>query len=143
MIDTSGDAILFDGVCNLCERWVQFVIRRDRAGRYRFAALQSQVGARLAADHGIDAGAMASLVLLENGRAYHRSDAALRVARRLDGGWPLLSVLRVVPRFIRDAAYDWIAANRYRWFGRKDACMVPTPELRARFLDTAVDSTTS
>jgi predicted DCC family thiol-disulfide oxidoreductase YuxK len=129
------DVILFDGVCNLCNGWVRFVIRRDRGHHYRFAPLQSSVARRILAAAGVDPEALDSVVLVEGGRAYTRSDAALRILRRLGRGWPALALLRVVPRFVRDIVYDWIAAHRYRWFGRQAVCMVPTPELRARFLD--------
>jgi predicted DCC family thiol-disulfide oxidoreductase YuxK len=132
---TTGSTILFDGVCNLCERSVLFVIERDRAAYFRLASLQSEAGERIAQQHGIDAAALESIVLIEDGRVWRQSDAALRIARKLDGAWPLLALLQVVPRFIRDRVYARVAANRYRWFGRKDSCMVPTPELRARFLD--------
>jgi predicted DCC family thiol-disulfide oxidoreductase YuxK len=139
---TTGSTILFDGVCNLCERSVLFVIERDRAAYFRLASLQSEAGERIAQQHGIDAAALESIVLIEDGRVWRQSDAALRIARKLDGAWPLLALLQVVPRFIRDRVYARVAANRYRWFGRKDSCMVPTPELRARFLD-ADESPTS
>ena len=125
-MDTSSplyDVILFDGVCNLCNSSVQFVIRRDRRARFKFAPLQSQGEA--AGD---------SIVLVDNGRRYTRSTAALRIARHLDFPWNLAYALIVVPRPLRDAAYDFIARRRYRWFGRRDVCMTPTPELRSRFL---------
>lgn len=127
--------ILFDGVCNLCAWSVQFIIRRDPRGRFRFAALQSPAGRRLLAERGADMRGLDSVVLVEGSRWYARSDAALRIARHLRGGWPLLALLRVVPRPLRDWAYDVIARNRYRWFGRQEACMLPTPALRERFLE--------
>ena len=133
--DAGQSVVLFDGVCNLCTGSVQFIIRRDPVGRFRFASLQSEVGTQLARHHGLSAEVLHSVVLIEDGHAYERSQAALRIARRLSGGWQLLWSLRVVPRPIRDAVYDVVARNRYRWFGRKDSCMIPTPELRARFLD--------
>lgn len=126
--------ILFDGVCNLCNGLVQFVIRRDRAGYFRFAALQSAEGQALLAAHGLPAPTEPeSIVLIENGRAYSHSGAVLRLARRLPG-WRWLAAFQVVPRPLRDAAYRWVARNRYRWFGRQEACLLPTPELQARFL---------
>ena len=127
--------MLFDGVCDLCAGSVRFIIARDPGSYFRFASLQSDTGRRLLESHGYEPGALSSVVLLEGGRSYERSAAALRIARRLSGGWPALGALKVVPRPLRDLVYDWIAANRYRWFGKRDACMVPTPELRARFLD--------
>lgn len=126
--------VLFDGVCNLCNASVRFIVRRDAGGYFRFASLQSDVGRALLEEHGLPRDEMASVVLVEGGRAHTRSDAALRVARRLSGAWPLLSAFRVLPRFVRDGVYGWIAANRYRWFGRRDACELPSPELRDRFL---------
>ena len=121
--------ILFDGVCNLCHGAVQFIIRRDRAARFRFASLQSEPGRRLAAGPAPD-----SILLIENGLCYDRSTAALRIARRLDGAWPLLYAFIVIPRPLRDALYAWIARHRYRWFGRLDACPLPSPEWETRFL---------
>jgi len=134
-LDASGPLLLFDGVCNLCNASVQFIIDRDPQARFRFAALQSDVGRALAAECGIDADALDSIVLVEDGRCYTHSSAALHVARRLSGGWPLLAALTVVPRPLRDLVYGFIAARRYRWFGKEETCRIPTPELRARFLD--------
>lgn len=131
--------ILFDGVCNLCNSSINFIIDRDRAGRFKFAALQSPEAApyvarcdRKAAD---ESDLLQSILLVENGTCYAKSTAALRIARRLDGAWPLLYGFIVIPRFARDFVYDWIARNRYKWFGKQDACRLPTPELRQRFLD--------
>jgi len=124
--------VLFDGVCNLCNASINFVIDRDAEAVFRFAPLQSDVGRALVAECGlVDED---SIVLVEDGRCYVRSDAALRIARRLDGAWRLLGVLRIVPRPLRDAAYRVIARYRYRWFGKQDACRLPTPDLRVRFL---------
>ena len=125
--------VLFDGVCNLCNASVRFIVDHDRRGRFAFAPLQSEVGRRLLAGRvpaGVD-----SVVLIEGGRVYTRSRAALLIARRLDGLWPLMYALAVVPTPIADALYAWIARNRYRWFGRSEECRVPTPGLRGRFLD--------
>jgi predicted DCC family thiol-disulfide oxidoreductase YuxK len=130
-----GAIVLFDGVCNLCNASVGFIVDRDRRGYFSFAALQSEIGRRLLGRHGQPAGTIDSVVLLEGGRLYTRSQAALRIARRLDGAWPLLFALSILPVSLTDAAYSWVARNRYRWFGRTEACRVPTPALRARFLD--------
>jgi predicted DCC family thiol-disulfide oxidoreductase YuxK len=127
--------ILFDGVCNLCNGFVQFVIARDPTARLRFAALSSDAAQTLLREAGARAPFPDSIVLVEDGAVYFRSDAPLRIARRLTFPWPLAYSLVLVPRFIRDRVYDFIAARRYRWFGRRDRCMVPTPELRARFID--------
>lgn len=138
MSDAPSDhgVVLFDGVCNLCNGTVQFILDRDRAKHFQFAALQSEAGARVLAAHGRGpvTGDPDSVILVEGGALYEHSDAALRVARRLGGVWSLLYALVVVPRFVRDAVYRFIARNRYRWFGRTETCRIPTPELRARFL---------
>ena len=126
--------LLFDGVCNVCNGAVNFVLDRDPAGLFRFASLQSEIGQRLCREHGI-ATDVGTIVLVEDGVAYTESTAILRVARKLGKGWPLLSVFFVVPKAIRDAAYRYFARNRYRWFGKREVCRVPTPEIRARFLE--------
>jgi predicted DCC family thiol-disulfide oxidoreductase YuxK len=131
-----SSTILFDGVCNLCNGFVRFVIARDPAARFRFAALTSPAAAEPLRRAGVAGPLPDSMILIENGRAYLRSDAPLRIARGLRFPWPLLYGFIVVPRFIRDRVYDLIAARRYRWFGRRDACMIPTPELKQRFLDS-------
>ncbi len=136
---TVSDAvILFDGVCNLCNSSVNFVIDRDRAGYFKFGALQTPEAEPFVAACGRDAGdeddLLQSIVLVEKGRCYTKSTAALKIARRLNGAWPLLYGFMIVPRFFRDFVYDWIAANRYKWFGKQDACRLPTPELKQRFL---------
>ena len=125
--------LLFDGVCTLCNGVVRFVIDRDPSGRFQFAALQSDAGRRLLG--GLPQPLPDSFVLFEDGRVFTRSTAALRVVRGLSFPWPLLWVLILLPRPVRDWAYDVVARNRYRWFGRRESCMVPTQEQRARFLD--------
>jgi len=126
--------ILFDGVCNLCNGAVTFIIKLDKNDTFRFGALQSDVGMELIDQHGIDTSKTDSIILIENGKFYSKSSAALKIARYLSGGYPLLYGLMVLPKFIRDRMYDVIANNRYRWFGKKQSCMVPTPELKAKFL---------
>jgi predicted DCC family thiol-disulfide oxidoreductase YuxK len=126
--------VLFDGVCNLCNGSVLFVIDRDPSAHFHFAALQSDAGRALLRQHGYAGADLSSIVLVDGGRLYTRSTAALRIARRLAWPWRLLYALIVVPRPLRDAVYDLVARNRYRWFGREEACRVPTPELRGRFL---------
>ena len=137
-VQSGGALILFDGVCNLCNGAVNFIIDRDPEGYFTFAALQSEEAAPHLAPFGRPPARLAdapdSIVLIEDGRLYERSDAVLRIARRLDGLWPLAYIFVVLPKPLRDALYGWIAANRYRWFGKQDACRIPTPELRARFL---------
>ncbi|MDQ6845411.1 MAG: thiol-disulfide oxidoreductase DCC family protein [Bacteroidota bacterium] len=127
--------ILFDGVCNLCNGAVQFVIKRDKHNSIQFAPLQTETAHKLLADHHLPIGEMQSFILIENGNAYTRSTAALRVCRYLKGLWPLMYGLIIVPKFIRDGIYNWIARNRYRWFGQKNECMIPTPELQSKFLN--------
>jgi predicted DCC family thiol-disulfide oxidoreductase YuxK len=122
--------LLFDGVCNLCNGFVRFIIERDPARRFQFAPLQSDAARRL-----LQAAPLPdSLVLVEDGRFFVRSAAVLRVARGLRFPWSLAYVFVAVPRPLRDWVYDIVARNRYGWFGRRDVCMVPTPELKARFL---------
>jgi predicted DCC family thiol-disulfide oxidoreductase YuxK len=127
--------ILFDGVCNLCNGFVQFVIARDPTAQFRFGALTSPAAARVLREAGVTGPLPDSVILIEEGRVYFRSDAPLRIARHLTFPWPLLYGFAIVPRFIRDPVYDFIAARRYRWFGRREVCMVPTPELQGRFLN--------
>ncbi len=128
--------LLFDGVCNLCSSSVQFVIAHDKANHFRFASQQSDAGKDLMRAHRlpIPEGDPASMILVDGDRVYERSAAAIEIGRGLGFPWSLAIVWYVVPRFIRDAVYMFIARHRYRWFGKKDVCMVPTPELRARFL---------
>jgi predicted DCC family thiol-disulfide oxidoreductase YuxK len=128
--------VLFDGVCNLCNAAVNFIIDRDRARTIRFASLQSEAALQLLARHGLAAPAAEpeTILFVSGGRVYDRSTAALQIARRLSGLWPLLAAFAVVPRPLRDAVYAWIARNRYRWFGKSESCRVPTPALRERFL---------
>jgi predicted DCC family thiol-disulfide oxidoreductase YuxK len=127
--------VLFDGVCALCDGAVQFVIDRDAEGQFRFATLQSETGQRLAREHNVDTAQTDSLVVIDGGRAHVMSDAALRIAGGLPRPWSWARWLRVVPRPLRDAVYRTVARNRYQWFGRRSECRIPTPELRARFLD--------
>lgn len=133
-MDPAKSVLLFDGVCNLCNSSVQFILARDPKAKFRFASLQSDEGQALLQEFEDRPSDLSSVVLIEDGQLYTRSDAALRVARQLSGGWPLLYAFIVLPRALRDAVYDWIARNRYRWFGKRDSCMIPSPELRSRFL---------
>lgn len=126
--------ILFDGVCNMCNTSVNYVIDHDPAARFRFASLQSEAGTALARDHGIDASALSSMVLIEDGRAYLRSTAVLRICRRLRGPAKLLWPLIIVPGPLRDLGYRLIGKNRYRLFGKREACRLPTEADRERFL---------
>ncbi|MDQ0465475.1 putative DCC family thiol-disulfide oxidoreductase YuxK [Caulobacter ginsengisoli] len=124
--------MLFDGVCNLCTASVRIASRLDRAGVLRFTPIQSPYGQALARAHGIDPGAPSTFAFFEHGEPRLRSDGALALVGRTSWRW--LGFLKLTPRPVRDAVYDWVAANRYRLFGRKDVCMIPTPELAARFV---------
>lgn len=126
--------LLFDGVCNLCNASVQWVLRHDRAGKFRFAALQSDTGQELLRRFGLEREHFDTVVLVDGDRLYTRSDAALALLSRLGAPWAWLGVLRVFPRPLRNAVYDWVARNRYRWFGRQDECWLPRPEWKERFL---------
>jgi predicted DCC family thiol-disulfide oxidoreductase YuxK len=127
--------ILFDGVCNLCNRSVQFIIKRDTKKKFLFASLQGKTGGEILKKFDLPVNDFNSFILAEGDRIYTRSTAALRIARQLSGGWKLLYGFMIIPAFIRNAVYNWIARNRYKWFGKKDECMIPTPELKERFLD--------
>lgn len=128
--------VLYDGACGFCTASVLFIYRRDPRGRYRFASLQSDAGRRLLRQHGLPESGLETLVLLEEERAFLRSTAALRIARGLRFPWPLLGrVGLLVPRPLRDAAYDAFARRRHRWFGREDRCANAEPELRRRILE--------
>ena len=132
----SHPIILYDGVCNLCQSSVQFVIARDSARRFRFASLQSERGRQLLETHGLDQYAdLSAVIVLQDGQAHVRSDAAIAIARQLDPPWPLFAHLALVPRRVRDAIYDFIGTRRYRWFGRKEQCWVPSSDLTDRFVD--------
>ena len=126
---------MFDGVCNLCNGAVQFVIKRDNKNQFLFASLQSEEGKQILEDNNFPANKSDSFLLVEDGKVYERSTAALRVLKNLSGLRSLLYGFIIVPKFIRDSVYNWIAKNRYQWFGRKDECMIPTPELKAKFLN--------
>ena len=126
--------LLFDGHCNLCNAWVQFIVKRDSAGTIRFASLQSGAGRRLLEEHKIDENYIESLVFFEEERFSVSSTAALRTLSYLESWQKHLIFLAVVPRSLRDLVYSFIARNRYKWFGRREQCMIPTPELSKRFL---------
>jgi predicted DCC family thiol-disulfide oxidoreductase YuxK len=133
---TQNAIILFDGVCNFCNGSVNFIIDRDPEGYFKFAPLQSEIGEKLLAEHKVDKSVTDSVVLIEDDKVYTHSTAALRVARKLSGAWSWFYGLTIVPKFIRDFAYRLFAKNRYRMFGKQEACMLPTPEIRSRFLAT-------
>ena len=128
--------ILFDGVCNFCNGSVNFIIERDPSAYFKFAPLQSEIGEKLLKENGVDKTVTDSVVLIEDGKVYTYTTAALRIARRLNGFWRYFYGFVVVPPFVRDFFYRLLARNRYRLFGKQDACMLPSPEIRARFLAT-------
>jgi len=125
--------ILFDGVCNFCDASVQFILQRDPKETFHFASIQSEAGQELLRKHNVPAN-MDSMILIENDKVYYKSSAALRISRHLQGAWKLLYVFMVVPSPIRNLVYDVIAKNRYKWFGQKESCMLPPPNVRKRFL---------
>ena len=131
---TQPPVVLFDGVCNLCNSSVQFLIRRDKHERLRFASLQSEFGQETLKKFNLPEKEFNSFVFLENEKIYLRSAAALRIAYYLGGCWRIFQIFWIVPPFIRNAIYDLIARNRYKWFGKKTECMMPSPELKKRFL---------
>lgn len=136
MTTEEGPILLFDGVCNLCSASVQFVLKRNSKENVRFASLQSEFAVKALKDSKLPTDYLNSLVLLENGRTYVKSDAALKLAKHLDGAWKLGGVFSIVPKFIRDAVYDWVAKNRYKWYGKKDVCWIPEPRWKNRFIET-------
>jgi len=127
--------IIFDGVCNLCNASVNFVIKKDRKNIFRFTTLQSSAGQKLLEQFQFSPLKTDSFVLIDRGKAYEKSSAALRVLHHLPWHWKILSIFRIIPKFLRNFIYDFIAKNRYAWFGRKEECMIPSPSLKAKFLE--------
>ena len=135
----TGPIILFDDLCNLCSGFVQFVIKRDKDGVFKFASLQSAIGQELQRHYGMDSKHIATMVLIDASKPFTRSDAAIRIAWRLGWQWKAFVILRLFPRVIRDLGYRVVSYNRYRWFGKRESCWLPTPELESRFLTDASD----
>jgi predicted DCC family thiol-disulfide oxidoreductase YuxK len=133
--DMDNPVVLFDGVCNFCNRWVNFAIRHDRKGRLRFSPLQGDRAAALLVNSYTGTEGNQTVILVDKEKIYTKSTAVLRITRYLDGGWKMFYGLLIIPRFLRDPLYNWVARKRYAWFGRKDTCMIPTPKQRERFLD--------
>ena len=128
--------ILFDGVCNFCNDSVRFVMKRDKKDLYRYASLQSDLGRQMTEERGIDTSEVDSTILIVPGEAYYlKSDAALEISKNLNALYPLLNIFSIIPRSLRDYVYDIVARNRYKWFGKKEECQIPTPEERSKFLD--------
>jgi predicted DCC family thiol-disulfide oxidoreductase YuxK len=126
--------ILFDGVCNLCNASVQFVLLRDKKDYFQFASLQSDYGQQLLQKHNLPTQNFDSFVLVENNVVYSQSTAALRVAKYLSGAWKLMYAFIIVPSFLRNIVYNFIGKNRYKWFGKQEECMMPKPEWKQKFL---------
>lgn len=131
----SMSVLLFDGVCNLCNTSVKWVLLRDKKGEFKFAAIQSEAGQSLLKSFGLENQPLESVILISGRQAYIKSDAAIKVASKLGGIWTIALVFRLVPRPVRDAIYDWVAKNRYRWFGKQEQCLLPQPEWKDRFLN--------
>src|SRR6218665_2840998 len=128
--------ILFDGVCNLCDSFVQFIIKRDNEDIFRFVPLQSEFGLSIIKHTGIDTTKIDSIILYEPGIAYYyKAQAAIKIAKYLGGIYSLLKIFTVLPNGISNSVYDYVARNRYKWYGKKESCMIPTPELKAKFLE--------
>lgn len=127
--------VLFDGVCNFCNFWIQFALKHDKKGKLKFGSLQGSTAQQLLPQYNIDPAVLTSVIFIEDGIAYRESTAALKVCKHLDGGWKLLYVFIVIPAFLRDGIYKWIGRNRYKWFGKQESCMLPSPEQRARFVE--------
>ena len=128
-----GEIILYDGDCNLCDHSVQFIIKRDDKALYKFASIQSDIGKELLSNYNISE-YNDSFILIENNQCYFKSTAALRVCKNLKGAWKLLYIFLLLPRRFRDIFYNIIGKNRYRWFGKRNSCMLPSPEIKKRFL---------
>jgi predicted DCC family thiol-disulfide oxidoreductase YuxK len=126
--------VLFDGVCNLCNNAVDFIISRDKKNKFKVGALQEVVSKNILKDYQINEGYLDSLVYIHKNQVYYKSRAALEIARHLSGLWPLLYIFIVIPSFLRNPIYDWIARNRYKWFGQKETCRLPSEEEKAKFL---------
>lgn len=135
-IPENKQIILFDGVCNLCNSFVNLVIRQDKKDRFRFASLQSEIGKELMEERNLDPDKLDSIILINPGVAYYlKSTAALQIAKHLSGGYKLLSYFSFLPENFRDFIYTYVANNRYKWYGKKEQCMLPSPEIKAKFLE--------
>ena len=130
--DTS--IILFDGVCNFCNSSVNKIIKHDKKNKFKFAALQSETGKKLLEKHSIDSTKIDSIILIENDTAFIKSTAILKISKQMSGLYPLAYGFIIIPTFIRNSVYDFIAKNRYKWFGKKDSCMIPTEEVKSKFI---------
>lgn len=134
-MSNTDSVVFFDGVCNLCDSSVQFILKHDRTGKLRFSSLQSEAARHLLMPHGLEEAYLDSIVFLDGGMIFTESDAVLRIARYLRPPWKYLAWFRFIPKSIRDIAYRFIARNRYSWFGKKDQCMIPDRDVSSLFLD--------
>lgn len=135
MPNTATNIILFDGVCNFCNSSVNKIIKHDKKNRFKFAALQSEIGKKLLQKHSIDSTKIDSIILIENDVAFIKSSAILKISKHLNGIYPLAYGFIIIPVFLRDVVYDFIARNRYKWWGKKDSCMIPTSEVKSKFIE--------
>jgi predicted DCC family thiol-disulfide oxidoreductase YuxK len=135
LISENQTIILFDGVCNFCNYWVNFIITHDKKAIFKFASIQSETGKILLLKYKIDPTKVDSVILIESNQAYIYSDAAIRIANHLNSLKWIFYLGKITPRFFRDSVYKFVAKNRYKWFGKKSTCMIPTPELKNRFLN--------
>jgi predicted DCC family thiol-disulfide oxidoreductase YuxK len=135
ILNQAHPLVLFDGVCNLCDASVRFIIQRDPKKKFRFASLQSPLGQKILEEIHLPSGELHTMVLVEDSRCFLKSSAALHVSKKMKGLWPLLFAFIIVPPFIRNRVYDWVARNRYHWFGKKEECLIPSPDLKDRFLE--------
>jgi len=135
LISVREPLILFDGVCNLCNAWVRFVVRRDAAGIFRFIAQQSPIGQTIIEEHLSGASQLSSVILTEGNAIYTESDAVLQILARLSPPWSWIALLRIIPRRIRDACYRFVVRHRYQWFGRTEMCQVPSADISSRFIE--------
>lgn len=133
--ETEKKIVLFDGVCNLCSSSVQFILKRDKKDQFLFGSLQGNYGQQILKQYNLPTDTFNSFMLLEGNKLYTRSSGALRMLKYIGGGWSLLYIFIIVPKFIRDAVYNLIAANRYKWFGKMNECWLPRPEWKTKFLD--------
>ncbi|QPJ62413.1 MAG: thiol-disulfide oxidoreductase DCC family protein [Candidatus Nitronauta litoralis] len=133
--ESEGSIILFDGVCNLCNGTVNFIVDRDPDLQFRMASLQSEAGQHFLDQYNLPKDDFETIVLIEDGQVFTHSTSILRITKKLSGLWPVFSIFLLVPKPIRDWCYRWVSTNRYRWFGKEETCRIPTPEMAHRFLD--------
>ncbi len=130
-----GSIVFFDGICNLCNGSVDFIISKDTKGNFKFVSLQSKIGHKLLEKEKLDTSDLGTIILLQQSQLYYRSDAILEIIRQLKVPWPLLYVFKIVPRFARDGLYNLVSKNRYQWFGKRNTCRIPSSKERAQFLE--------